>query len=215
MMKKIWFFAFVTLVFFTFTLFVSAQEMKAIQLKKPEFGKKPVLDILAKRQSLRSYDAKPLPVEVLSELFWAAWGINREDGKRTAPSAMNLQEYELYAIFANGAYLYDAKENALKPVVKQDLRDLAGSQGFVKEAPLNIIFVADVSKFTRGGDDDKKYLIGMDSAFISQNIYFYCASEGLATVVRYYVDREGMAKALNLRPEQKVILAQSVGYPKK
>lgn len=213
-MKKMWLIAFVTLSIFCFVSFVSAQEAKAIQLKKPEFGKKPVLDILAKRQSLRAYDAKPLSNEVLSELFWSAWGMNREDGKRTAPSAMNLQEFELYAVFADGAYLYDAKEHSLKLVVKQDLRALAGGQPFVKDAPLNVIFVADSSKFTRGSEDDKKILMGMDAAFISENIYFYCAAEGLATVVRYGVDREGMVKALNLKPEQKVMLAQSVGYPK-
>jgi SagB-type dehydrogenase family enzyme len=202
------------LVLFVSTLFLAGEEMKAIQLKKPEFGKKPVLDILAKRQSMRDYAAKPLPVEVLSELLWAAWGINRESGKRTAPSAMNMQEIDVYVVMADGAYFYDAKENILKPVVMKDLREATGRQAFVKEAPLNIILVADLSKMTRGTDEDKRNYAGMDASFISENIYFYCAAEGLATVVRAMVDRDALAKALNLRPDQRVILAQTVGYPK-
>jgi SagB-type dehydrogenase family enzyme len=201
-------------VLFISALFLSAEEMKAIQLKKPEFGKKPVLDILAKRQSMREYSVKPLPVEVLSELLWAACGINRDDGKRTAPTAMNMQEIDVYAVMAEGAYFYDAKENVLKPVVMKDIREATGKQAFVKDAPLNIVMVADFAKMTRGSDEDKRVYAGMDASFISENIYFYCAAEGLATVVRAMVDRDALAKALNLRPDQKVILAQTVGYPK-
>jgi SagB-type dehydrogenase family enzyme len=213
-MKKYSVISLLVLVFFVSALFLSAEEMKPIQLKKPEFGKKPVLDILAKRQSMREYSTKPLPVEVLSELLWAACGINREDGKRTAPTAMNMQEIDVYAVMADGAYFYDAKENVLKPVVMKDLREATGKQAFVKDAPLNIVLVADFAKMTRGTEEDKRVYAGMDASFVSENIYFYCAAEGLATVVRAMVDRDALAKALNLRPDQKVILAQTVGYPK-
>lgn len=213
-MKRYSFISLLVVTFLIFTFILSADEMKMIKLNKPDISKKPVLEILAKRQSLREYSAKPLPVEVLSELLWAAWGINRENGKRTAPSAMNMQEIDLYVVMAEGSYFYDAKENVLIPVVMKDLREATGMQPFVKEAPLNIVMVGDFAKITRGSEQEKIVFASMDASFISENIYFYCAAEGLSTVVRAMVDRDELAKALNLRPEQKVILAQTIGYPK-
>jgi len=117
-------------------------------------------------------------------------------------------------IMPEGIYLYDAKEHVLNPVAAGDFRSQAGTQDWVKEAPVNLVYVADTAKMGKGTDEQKALTYGADTGFISQNAYLYCASEGLATVVRASVDREALAKTLKLRPEQKVVLAQTVGYPK-
>lgn len=206
---------------FTFLLafpaFVHSQELKEIKLLKPRLeGGKPLMQALNERRSSREFSGEELPLQVLSELLWAADGINRPDsGKRTAPSAVNWQNIDIYAAMAQGLYIYDPKEHALKPVLSEDIRAITGKQDFVKDVPLNLIYVADFSKITRGTDEDKNLYSAAHTGFISQNVYLYCASEGLATVVRGLVDREAMAKAMKLRPEQKVIFAQSIGYPKK
>ncbi|MDH7599607.1 MAG: SagB/ThcOx family dehydrogenase, partial [Sedimentisphaerales bacterium] len=128
---------------------------------------------------------------------------------RTAPSAMNRQEIDIYVALQEGLYLYNAKEHRLDPVVKQDLRAATGNQPFVGQAPVNLIYVADMAKLGRP-DEPTAYA---DTGFISQNVYLFCASEGLATVVRGMVPKESLAKAMNLRPDQKITLAQTVGYP--
>ena len=196
--------------------FVSAQELKPIQLPQPqtEIGK-PLMQALKLRASSRSFDTKPLPLQEISNLLWAAYGINRpEDRKRTAPSAMDWQEYDVFVVLAEAVYTYDAKSNSLAPVISGDQRALCGVQDFVKMAPLNLVYVADYSKATRGSEDDKKLFVTVDCGFIAQNVYLYCASQGLAVVVRGMVDREKLTQALKLRPEQKIILSQTVGYPK-
>jgi len=127
---------------------------------------------------------------------------------------MNSQEVDLYVATAEGLYLYDAKANQLQPVLAKDIRAQTGSQQFVKEAPVSLIFVADLARLTKAKPADRELYAGIDTGFISQNVYLYCASEGLATVV-HAVDRAVLAKSMSLRPEQKVILAQAVGHPKK
>ena len=119
----------------------------------------------------------------------------------------------MYAIMKDGAYLYDAKANSLKLVVKGDLRKLTGRQDFVSTAPLNLVYVADMSKMKGASSEDQALYSGADVGFISQNVYLFCASEGLATVVRGSVDRDALAQALNLPKQKKIILAQTVGYP--
>jgi len=185
-----------------------------VQLPKPQIdGGKPLMQALSERKSTRAYKSQKLPDQVLSNLLWAAWGTNRPDGKRTAPSAMNRQEIDVYVVLAEGAYVYDAKAHALNPVAAGDLRAQAGAQPFVKEAPLNLVYVADTAKMTGGSEQDKPIWYGAAAGFISQNAYLYCASEGLATVVRGMVDRNALAGPLSLRPEQRIVLAQTVGYP--
>ena len=198
-----------------FSLF--GQEPKDIQLPKPQTdGGKPLMQALMLRQSSREFTSEKLPLQVLSNLLWAADGVNRPDsGKRTAPSAMNVQNIDIYAAMADGLYLYDPIGHVLKLVLKEDLRAATGSQDFVKVVPLNLIYVADYSKMKRGTDEDKALYSGAHVGFISQNVYLCCASEGLATVVRGMVDKDALAKTMNLRPDQKVMLAQSVGYPQK
>jgi SagB-type dehydrogenase family enzyme len=208
-------FALLALVIFPFAF--SGQEPKDIQLPKPQTdGGKPLMQALMLRQSSREFTSEKLPLQVLSNLLWAADGVNRpESGKRTAPSAMNVQNIDIYAAMADGLYLYDPAGHILKLVLKEDIRAATGGQDFVKEVPLNLIYVADYSKMKRGTDEDKALYSGSHVGFISQNVYLCCASEGLATVVRGMVDKDALAKTMNLRPDQKIMLAQSVGYPKK
>ena len=195
---------------------VSAQELKPIALPAPQTaGGKPLMDVLKQRQSLREYSPEKFSPQVLSNLLWAAWGINRPDGRRTAPSASNRQEVEIYALLPEGAYLWDAKANVLNPVVTGDIRKATGSQAFALTAPLDLAFVADFAKVPGNNETTKMVDAGMNTGFISQNIYLFCASEGLATVVRGSVPREELGKALKLRPQQHVTYVQVVGYPKK
>ena len=192
-----------------------SEELKPLQLPKPQMdGGKPLMQVLKERKSVRTFSSQKLPEQTLSNLLWAAFGINRPDGRRTAPSASNRQEIDVYAITAEGAYLYDAKEHILKPVAAGDFRALAGTQDFVKDAPVNLVYVADTAKMGQGSEESRAMYSGADTGFISQNVYLYCTSEGLGTVVRASVDRAALAQALKLRPEQKIVLAQSVGFPK-
>ena len=193
-----------------------AQDLKPVQLPPPqkEIGK-PLMQVLSLRHSSRDFDPKPLLPQDLSNLLWAADGINRgESGKRTAPSAMNWQETDVYVILSDGAFLYDAKANSLNPVIAGDVRALAGTQGFVKGAPLTLVYVVDYARMTKANDEDKKLYGAADVGFIAENAYLYCASQGFAVVVRGSVDRPVLSERLRLRPDQKIILAQTVGYPK-
>ena len=187
----------------------------SIQLPNPQReGGKPLMSALNDRMSARTFSGEKLQMQTLSNLLWAAFGINRPDGKRTAPSAKNWQKIDIYVAMADGAYLYDAKKNTLDPIEMKDIRAMTGAQAFVKDAPVNLVYVADYSKVNEGGLDGQ-ILVGADAGLISENVYLFCASEGLATVVRASIDRDALAKELKLRPQQKIILAQSVGYPKK
>jgi len=177
-------------------------------------GGKPLMQAINERKSQRGFDARELPKQVLSNLLWAAYGVNRPDGHRTAPSAMNRQTVDVYVVLKEGGYLYDAQHQQLLPVASGDLRALAGTQDFVATAPLNLVYVADYSKFGSAPEADKVSYAGVETGAIGQNVYLYCASEGLAVVVRASINREPLAKALHLRPEQHIVLAQTVGYPK-
>jgi SagB-type dehydrogenase family enzyme len=195
----------------------SAEAPKSIQLPAPQTdGGRPLMQVLKDRATIREYRSDPLLPQELSNLLWAAFGINRADsGKRTAPSAMNRQEIDIYVATAVGLYLWDAKANVLSLVVANDVREATGRQPFVKEAPVNLVYVADMAKMGDRGKEFHDLYSWADTGFISENVYLYCASAGLATVVRGAVDREALAKAMNLRPDQKIVFAQTVGYPKK
>jgi len=197
------------------TVTTSAQETEMMRLPKPNMkGGMPLMEALKARRTQREYDDRQLTPQVLSDLLWAAFGVNRlESGKRTAPSAMNLQEIDVYVALAEGLYLFRADEHMLEKISGDDIRAATGGQPFVAGAPLNLIFVADYSRMTSGSEADKDFYSATDTGFISQNVYLFCASEGLATVVRGWVDREALAKAMGLREDQKIILAQTVGYP--
>ncbi len=201
-------------VIFIFPLFVFAQE--PVRLPQPQMeGGKPLMQVLQERRSTREFSSEKLSMQTLSDLLWAAFGINRpESGKRTAPSAMNRQEIDIYVALDDGLYLYDAKTHSLLPVLTRDIRALTGTQEYVGEAPLNLVYVADFSKMGDGPEENKIFYSAANTGFIGQNVYLYCASAGLGTVIRGMVGKQELAKAMNLRAEQKIVLAQTVGYPK-
>ena len=192
-----------------------AAEQPGIPLPHPRpEGGRPLMETLRARQSIREYRPKPLPISTLAELLWAGFGVNRpENGHRTAPSAMNSQEVDIYVARADGLHVYDAPEHQLKPILAEDIRSLTGGQEYVTQAPVALIFVADLSRLSRARPEDRLRYAGIDTGYISQNIYLYCASERLATVVHEIGNRKNLREKLRLRPEQTIILAQSVGYP--
>jgi SagB-type dehydrogenase family enzyme len=193
------------------------QELKPLVLPPPQTdGGKPLMQALKDRHSTREFGSEKLSPQVLANLLWAAFGINRPgEGKRTAPSAMNWQEIDVYVATAEGLYAYDAKGNKLDPILAEDVRGATGVQPFVKDAPVDLVYVADFAKTGKGSAEDRNFYTGADAGFIAQNVYLFCAWEGLAVVVRGSVDRPELAKLMKLRPDQKILLAQTVGYPKK
>jgi SagB-type dehydrogenase family enzyme len=194
----------------------TAEKLGPIQLVKPQTsGGKPLMEALAKRRSTRAFDSRKLPAQTLSNLLWAADGINRPaSGKRTAPSAMNRQEIDIYAATADGLFLYNAKKHQMDPVLAKDIRAQAGEQPFVKTAPIVLIYVSDHARMKGAPQESKDFYSATDTGFISQNVYLFCASEGLATVVLGWVNKPALAKAMKLRGDQKIVLTQPVGHPK-
>jgi nitroreductase len=177
-------------------------------------GGLPLMEALAKRRSEREFAPTELAIPVLSDLLWAAYGVNRPGGGRTAPSAVNAQEVDVYLALPSGAYLYDAAANLLRLVASSDLRSITGYQDFVDEAPLDLIFVADYSRVKLVPVGQRESYASAAAGAISQNVYLFAASNGLATVIRAWIDREAIANALGLTHDQQVLLSQTVGYPK-
>jgi nitroreductase len=200
----------------TIFLSISAQD---ISLPTPDkTGGKPLMQALNERQSIRTFTKDSLTQQQLSELLWAGWGINRTDQKkRTAPSSRNVQEMDVYVALPGGLYLYDAESNILRQINNKDLRKLTGTQDFVAEAALNLVYVADMGKLGKKEGDEIKDSDLLSSyantAFIAQNIYLYCASANLGCVIRGMVPKEQLAPEMGLRTNQRIILSQTVGVP--
>ncbi|MCD8269952.1 MAG: SagB/ThcOx family dehydrogenase [Parabacteroides sp.] len=194
---------------------MNAQDLTVIKLNAPDKTRGAVvMKAFSDRHSDREFAAKELSKQDLSDLLWAANGINRTDGKRTAPSALNKQDIDVYVIMKDGAYLYDAQAHALTPVAKGDHRSaVAGGQDFVKEAPLSLVLVSDLSRF---GDvsDHTKLIAAMDAGIVSQNINLCCAGIGLSTVPRATMDQKALKEILKLSDNQLPLLNNPVGYPK-
>ncbi len=208
---------FALIIWFSSIAIVMAQETGVVQLPAPDTsGGKPLMSVFNQRCSQRNYSDRPLSLQTLSNLLWAANGINRPDsGKRTAPTAMNDQEIDVYVATTEGAYLYDHVKHCLLPIHSNDVRAKMGVQGFVKDAPIVLVYVADYKRMSKlMSKEDKNFYAATDVGFVSQNVYLFCASEGLATVVIGMVSRNNAAKALNLTEHQKIILTQCVGYSK-
>jgi len=201
-------------------------ELQAIVLPKPEKeGGKSVLAALSERKTNRSISSKELPLQVMSNLLWAGFGVNRDSGSfgkngRTAPSASNSQEIDLYVALPAGVYLYDAGSHQLLPVAEGDFRARSG-RGKAATAPLNIFYIADLSRYDQGptqpdrkiGDPEvQKSYYFTDTGFIAQNIYLCAASFGLAAWF-HNCDKENTIGEFKLKPTQKVLFAQTVGYP--
>lgn len=175
-------------------------------------GGKPLLTALAERKSCRAYQARELDAQTLSSLLWAADGINRKDGRRTAPTGLNVQDIDIYVMLASGVYLYDAKAHALTPVNPGDRRAAAGRQPFPKTAPLNLFYVQDLSKAMKADETNTARHGGIHAGAIMQNVYLFCTQEKLGCVARDYLDRAALSEVLKLRANQRIILGQSVGY---
>jgi SagB-type dehydrogenase family enzyme len=189
--------------------------LEPIRLTAPDLTKsKPLLQVLKERKSTKAFDTKPLPRETLSHLLWAAFGINRsESGKRTAATAVNCQDIDIYVVMAEGVYVYQAQQHSLMPVLARDVRPLAATQGYAQKAPINLVYISDYGKMDDRFGTKKSIYSAFHAGSISQNVYLYCASAGLGAVVRDGVDREALSKALNLRDNQTIVMVQTVGYP--
>ncbi|MBI3533278.1 MAG: nitroreductase family protein [Burkholderiales bacterium] len=177
-------------------------------------GGLPLMEALRQRHSAREFRPDALTQQQLSDLLWAACGLNRETlGGRTAPSAMNAQEVDLYVALPQGLYLYEPKAHALQLVVPEDVRRVTGYQDFVDTAPLDLIFVADHSRMKIVPAAMRESYASVAAGAMAQNIYLYCASVGLSTVVRAWFDRQALTQAMGLTPDQQLLLTQTVGLP--
>jgi nitroreductase len=193
-----------------------AGSASAAQLPSPRTqGGKPLIEALRLRRSIREYSEQPLPPQVLSDLLWAAFGINRPSGDRTAPYWRHIMVIDVYAAMANGVWLYDPKQHALLPHLSADIRAQTGLQDFVARAPLNLIYVAHGERMQDVAPNERRLYASVDTGFIGQNVYLFCASEGLATVFRGAVDYDKLKQTMQLDAEQFVTFAQTVGYPRK
>ena len=191
-----------------------SEPLEPIHLPPPETsGGMPLMQALNNRMSTKEFSEKAITQSQISNLLWAAFGINRpESGKRTAATAVNCQDIEVYVVLEKAAYVYQAKEHRLIPVVNRDVRSLAATQGYAQVAPINLVYVSDYSKMADRFQDKKPIYAAFHAGSISQNVYLYCASAGLGAVVRDSVDRAGLRDALNLTEDQVIVMAQSVGY---
>ena len=176
-------------------------------------GGMPLIDALKLRRSTRAFAPRPLELEVLSDLLWAADGVNRPSGDRTAPYWRHIMVIDLYVVMADGVWLYDPKAHALVLQTKDDLRALTGTQDFVGAAPLNLVYVAHGERMTDVGPEERRLFASADACFIGQNVYLFCASEGLASVFRGSANHAKLGGAMNLPEGQFVTFAQTVGYP--
>jgi nitroreductase len=177
-------------------------------------GGMPLAEALARRQSARAFATTALPLDLLSNLLWAADGCNRPNG-RTAPSALDAQEIDIYVALATGTYLYDPQQHGLDLVAGADLRRVTGYQDFVDEAPLDLIYVADHRRMRLVPVHSREGFAAVAAGAIAQNVYLFAAANGLATVLRAWIDREALAQALGLGFDQHVLLSQTVGFPPK
>ena len=187
----------------------------SIALPAPDAsGGMPLMEALAKRHSAREFASTALPLPLLSNLLWAANGINRTDGHHTAPSAMNVQEIDIYVALPAGAYLYDAAANALQLIAGSDVRRVTGYQDFVDEAPLDLVYVADHGRMTLIPVASRESFASVAAGAIAQNVYLFAAGNGLSTVIRAWINRDAIAEALGLSHDHQVLLSQTVGFPK-
>ena len=194
-----------------------AQDLQDVKLNNPSKSRgSDIMKALSDRQSIREYDAKELSLQDLSDLLWAANGINREDGKRTAPSAMNMQEIDVYLINKDGAYFYDPATHTLKGLTPGDYRKaVAASQDFAATAPVCIVLVGNLEKFRDPAAANNRVTAAMDAGIVSQNINIFCSATGMATVPRGTMNNDELKTILKLSDTQELMLNNPVGFPKK
>ena len=205
---------FSTLLFCLLSFFVQAQD---INLPQPvRTGGMPLMEALNNRESARSFIDKPIDLQTLSDLLWAANGINRSDsGKRTAPSALNKQDVDVYVVLPEGSYLYDAKNHQLNLIAEGDYRGaVAGGQAFVISAPVSLVLVSDLSRFGDTKNAHTQLMGAMDAGIVSQNISIFCSAARLATVPRASMDINQLKKVLKLKESQVPMMNHPIGYLK-
>ena len=189
--------------------------LRTIELPKARTqGGMPLMDALKLRHSTRDYSDRPLPIELLSDLLWAAFGINRPSGDRTAPYWRHIMVIDVFAVLREGVWLYEPTAHKLLPHLPGDLRAQTGMQDFVGVAPVNLVYVAHGERMAELSKEERRLYASVDTGFIGQNVYLYCASEGLATVFRGAVDQDKLGQAMQLEKGQFVTFAQTVGYPR-
>ncbi len=208
---------YVLLLLFLGCICLHGQNIEPLKLNPPDLNRGlNLMKALSVRASVREYSSEKLSLQDLSDLLWAANGINRpEKGGRTAPSSMNSQDIDLYVFLQEGVYLYDAKNQVLTPVTAGDHRAETGTQEYVGTAPVSLLLISDISRFRNGDEAGKLRSAAFDAGIVSQNISVFCASAGLATVPRASVGVEKMKTLLNLKETQYIMLNHPVGYPKK
>ena len=188
--------------------FILAQD---IQLPKPLIdGDLKLADAFKNRKTIREFLDKDLSLQEISNILWCANGINREGtNKKTVPTTQGKNEIDVYVFIRTGVYIYLPEQNILKQIFNEDLRSITGKQDFVKNSPLTLIYIADLSKL---GKDNSQTIISasLDTGFIGQSVYLYCAAKGLATGVRAYIDKDLIKEKLKLNENKAVILAQSI-----
>jgi len=190
-----------------------AAEQTVRDLPSPgQQGGKPLMEALTLRHSTRAYAPTPLPVQLLSDLLWAANGVNRPGGERTAPYWRHIMVTDIYVAMADGVWLYQPETHKLQAYLPDDLRAATGLQDFVGVAPLDLIYVAHGERMTDVAPAERRLYASVDAAFIGQNVYLFCASAGLGSVFRGAVPYESLTKKLALPAEQFVTFAQTVGY---
>ena len=202
---------------FIISMGMYSQELKEIKLNAPDKTRgSAVMKALSDRHSDREYDTKELSLQDLSDLLWAANGINRQDGKRTAPSAMDRREIDVYMINKDGAYLYDVNEHSLKPISSGDFRKaVAAQQDFAATAPISIVLVANLEKLGDPTKEGTRMTANFDAGIVCQNINIFCSAVGLATVPRGSMNQSELRVALKLSETQIISINNPVGYPKK
>jgi nitroreductase len=194
---------------------IGSERPNVMDLPPPrKSGGMPLISALQQRHSTREYSDRPIPKQLLSDLLWAAFGINRQSGDRTAPYWRHVMVIDLCVALADGVFVYEPIAHTLLRHLADDIRGQTGHQDFVATAPLNLIYVAHGERMTDISTEERRLYASVDAAFVGQNVYLFCASEGLATVFRGAVDYPKLARTLRLSNQQFVTFAQTVGYPR-
>lgn len=195
-------------------VFAATQKLLPVELPAPRTeGGMPLMNALKLRRSTREFSGQPLSSQTLSDLLWAAFGVNRPNGYRTAPCGRYIIAIDIYVAMTDGVWIYEPKKHVLLPHLSGDIRAQTGLQDFVRTAPLNLIYVARGERLKDETPEERRLLASVDTGFIGQNVYLFCASAGLVTVFRGSVDYANLKHTLKLPSSQFVTFAQTVGYP--
>jgi nitroreductase len=191
---------------------LAADNERALPPPRKDAGK-PLMQALSARHSTREYSDRPLSDQILSDLLWAGFGVNRPSGDRTAPYWRHIMVIDVLAAMADGVWFYDPARHVLVRRMSADIRAQTGQQDFVARAPLNLIYIAHGERMRDVPPDERRLYASVDTGFIGQNVYLYCASEGLASVFRGAVDTRALGRTLGLAGGDFVTFAQTVGHP--